>query len=133
MRFSTPIWTAFFNRRHQSGTLIARAAFVIRDNARKASLSVPITYASMSTSAVAELHPSILSLTKKLDQLAPRFELQTGEVEVLSTPQEFYDTLRAKISGAKRRIFLSSLYIGKEEQELVRPSSHVADADPCNS
>jgi CDP-diacylglycerol---glycerol-3-phosphate 3-phosphatidyltransferase len=69
--------------------------------------------------ATSNFHPSIDDLTKKLDSLAPRFELQNGEIEVFTTPEEFYSTLRKKILSAKKRIFLSSLYIGKEETELV--------------
>jgi CDP-diacylglycerol--glycerol-3-phosphate 3-phosphatidyltransferase len=41
-------------------------------------------------------------------------------VTVLSTPEEFYSTLKEKILSAKKRVFLSSLYIGKEETELVQ-------------
>jgi len=73
----------------------------------------------MSLSSSSALHPSIDELTKKLDFLAPRFELQKGEITVLTTPEEFYSTLRTKILGAKKRVYLSSLYIGKEEKELV--------------
>jgi CDP-diacylglycerol---glycerol-3-phosphate 3-phosphatidyltransferase len=76
----------------------------------------------MSTTAattISNFHPSIDDLTKKLDSLAPRFELQNGEIKVLTTPEEFYSTLRKKILSAKKRIFLSSLYIGKDETALV--------------
>jgi CDP-diacylglycerol--glycerol-3-phosphate 3-phosphatidyltransferase len=73
----------------------------------------------MSSATTTTLHPSIDDLTKKLDSLAPRFELQKGEITVLTTPEEFYTTLRTKILGAKKRVYLSSLYIGKEEKELV--------------
>jgi len=75
---------------------------------------------SSSTAAgLPSLHPSIDDLTKKLDSLAPRFELQVGEITILTTPEEFYATLRKKILGAKKRVYLSSLYVGKEEKELV--------------
>jgi hypothetical protein len=68
------------------------------------------------------LHPAIEALTAKLDVLAPRFELEAGDVDVLITPEQFYTTLRQKILAAKHRVFLSSLYIGKEETELVPPT-----------
>jgi len=64
-------------------------------------------------------HRAVTDLTNKLDELAPRFELSAGAITVLHSPDEFYSTLRNKILSAKKRIFLSSLYIGKEEQELV--------------
>jgi CDP-diacylglycerol---glycerol-3-phosphate 3-phosphatidyltransferase len=87
---------------------------------RYASLSASILCAATSMSTVSNIHPSINDLTKKLDSLAPRFELQSGEIKVLTTPEEFYSTLRKKILSAKKRIFLSSLYVGKEETELVQ-------------
>ena len=74
-------------------------------------------------SNASNFHPSIDDLTRKLDLLAPRFELQSGEIDVLATPDEFYSTLLKKILQAKKRVFLSSLYIGKEDRELVVPLS----------
>jgi CDP-diacylglycerol--glycerol-3-phosphate 3-phosphatidyltransferase len=68
---------------------------------------------------------AIDELTEKLDALAPRFDLDAGQVEILTTPSEFYSTLKTKILSAKKRIFLSSLYIGKEEKELVCPLTAV--------
>jgi CDP-diacylglycerol---glycerol-3-phosphate 3-phosphatidyltransferase len=79
----------------------------------------PLAYYSTSSFASSNLHSSIEQLSKNLDSLAPRFELQAGELQVLTTPEEFYDALRKKILSAKRRVFLSSLYVGKEETELV--------------
>ncbi|EKG15803.1 Phospholipase D/Transphosphatidylase [Macrophomina phaseolina MS6] len=61
----------------------------------------------------------LASLTSELDRLSPRFEVQPQQIEILSTPAEFYETLKAKISTAKRRVYLSTLYIGKTEHELI--------------
>jgi hypothetical protein len=117
MRLSTPIWTGFFNKRHQLGISLLRHVNA-RGYARHGSIAPIVFFASVSTKTC-NLHPSIDDLTKKLDSLAPRFELQSGEIDVLTTPEEFYSTLRKKILCAKKRVFLSSLYIGKEETELV--------------
>lgn len=38
---------------------------------------------------------------------------------LLTSPQEFYTKLLEMIKRAKRRIIISSLYIGAEESELV--------------
>ena len=57
--------------------------------------------------------------TNELDKLAPSFQINGSQIEVIQTPTEFYETLKAKIRGAKRQIFLSTLYIGKSESELV--------------
>lgn len=57
--------------------------------------------------------------TSQLDQIAPRFDISAGEIDVLNGPKEFYQTLKLKIRNAKTRIYLSTLYIGKTEHELV--------------
>jgi hypothetical protein len=33
-------------------------------------------------------------LTDELDRLSPRIELKPGQIEILKTPKEFYDTLK---------------------------------------
>ena len=40
-------------------------------------------------------------------------------MQVIYTPKDFYSTLKDKIRSAERRIFLSTLYIGKTEYDLV--------------
>jgi CDP-diacylglycerol---glycerol-3-phosphate 3-phosphatidyltransferase len=40
-------------------------------------------------------------------------------LEVISTPEDFYTALLDGISKAKHRIIFSSLYIGSEQKELV--------------
>lgn len=62
---------------------------------------------------------SMNTLISELDQLAPRFELRKGQIEIIHEPKEFYSLLKDKISTAKNRIFLSSLYIGKTQDGLV--------------
>lgn len=122
MKLCALLWTAFINRRQQTPLALLTT---VNKCTRRARLSLlPLIYAtsmssSSSTAAATALHSSIDDLTKKLDSLAPRFELQSGEITVLTTPEEFYATLRTKILGAKKRVYLSSLYIGKEEKELV--------------
>ena len=56
----------------------------------------------------------------ELDRIAPSFRINGSQVRVLQTPSEFDETLKEKIRGAEKRIFLSTLYIGKSEKELVR-------------
>ncbi|MCJ1247876.1 CDP-diacylglycerol--glycerol-3-phosphate 3-phosphatidyltransferase [Trapelia coarctata] len=65
-------------------------------------------------------HISVLGgITTELDRLAPRIDIRADQIKILAGPREFYDTLKNKIKGAKRRIYLSTLYIGKSEHELV--------------
>ncbi|KAI9817301.1 MAG: CDP-diacylglycerol--glycerol-3-phosphate 3-phosphatidyltransferase [Thelocarpon impressellum] len=69
---------------------------------------------------VSQAPASVLgSLTGELDRLAPRFDVEADQIRVLEGPAEFYETLKAKIRNAKSRIYLSTLYIGKEEHELI--------------
>lgn len=63
--------------------------------------------------------PLLRGTIQQLDAIAPRFELEKGEVEILTHPADFYATLLEKIRNSKERIFLSSLYIGKGQHELV--------------
>ena len=58
-------------------------------------------------------------IVSELDRMAPRVDIRGSQVRVLETPAEFYETLKDMIRSAKRRIFLSTLYIGTKEAELV--------------
>ena len=66
--------------------------------------------------------------TNELDKIAPSFRIHGSQVKVLQTPTEFYETLKEKIRNAERRIFLSTLYIGKSETELVSFALYVMEA-----
>jgi len=68
------------------------------------------------TSSAGMLAPFV----NELDKIAPSFKIDGSQIRVLQTPTEFYETLKDKIRTAERRIFLSTLYIGKSEKELVR-------------
>lgn len=50
----------------------------------------------------------------------PRFAVDSASVLRIDTPRQFYGLLKTKILQAKSRIFLSTLYVGKEEHELAR-------------
>lgn len=65
-------------------------------------------------------HPRLVAIIHQLDAIAPRFILRSGDITILSSPDEFYTMLKTKILGAKSRVFLSSLYIGKSQHELIR-------------
>ncbi|KHN98405.1 CDP-diacylglycerol-glycerol-3-phosphate 3-phosphatidyltransferase [Metarhizium album ARSEF 1941] len=58
-------------------------------------------------------------LVSELDRMAPSFDMRGEDIRVMRTPAEFYETLKGRILGAKRRIFLSTLYIGRTEKELI--------------
>lgn len=62
---------------------------------------------------------ALAPFVSELDRIAPSFDVRGDDVRIIKTPAEFYETLKGKIRGAERRVFLSTLYIGKSEQELV--------------
>lgn len=61
----------------------------------------------------------LVPFVSELDRIAPSFKINGSQIRVLQSPTEFYETLKDKIRKAERRIFLSTLYIGKSEKELV--------------
>lgn len=75
-------------------------------------------------------NPLLRGTIQQLDSLAPRFELQKGDIEILTHPVKFYKLLKDKIKGAQNRIFLSSLYIGKHQNELVDLISEELEKKP---
>ncbi|KAI9679092.1 MAG: CDP-diacylglycerol--glycerol-3-phosphate 3-phosphatidyltransferase [Trizodia sp. TS-e1964] len=79
------------------------------------------TAAVPSTTISSGWAPSVAlsQLTSELDQISPRFDLKASQIEIIQTPLDFYKTLKSNILNAKSRIYLSTLYIGKEEHELI--------------
>ncbi|KAI3619076.1 cdp-diacylglycerol-glycerol-3-phosphate 3-phosphatidyltransferase [Moniliophthora roreri] len=71
------------------------------------------------SSVTPQLHPTIRQLASELGQKQPAFAVSPNDVHVLKQPSEFYSRLLEMIQRAERRIFLSSLYIGSSEGELV--------------
>ena len=85
-----------------------------RPRQRRYSTSIPGASQPHATNA------SILGgVTAELDRIAPGFEIRAEQIQVLEGPSEFYETLKSKIRSAKKRIYLSTLYIGRSEHELV--------------
>ncbi|PSS10692.1 hypothetical protein M430DRAFT_36942 [Amorphotheca resinae ATCC 22711] len=89
---------------------------------------------STSSAVVTGNGPSQASIlgtfTTELDRIAPRFEIQGSQIQILRSPSEFYETLKAKILNAKTQIFLSTLYIGKSEHELISTLQKALRATP---
>ncbi|KAF2718339.1 hypothetical protein K431DRAFT_287733 [Polychaeton citri CBS 116435] len=61
----------------------------------------------------------IASITTELDKLSPRIDVSADSIEILRSPAQFYETLKTKILNANDRIYLSTLYVGKAEHELI--------------
>ncbi|KIJ16865.1 CDP-diacylglycerol---serine O-phosphatidyltransferase [Paxillus involutus ATCC 200175] len=69
--------------------------------------------------STAQLHPSIRDLATSLALKQPCLPLASKDIHVLNEPSDFYSKLLEIIRRARRRIFLSSLYIGSSEHELL--------------
>ncbi|KAL8794857.1 MAG: hypothetical protein Q9195_002569 [Heterodermia aff. obscurata] len=72
----------------------------------------------------------MVGLMAELDRTAPRIDIQADQIELIDGPAEFYTTLKSMIRKAKRRIFLSTLYIGKTEHELISAIGHSVRTNP---
>ncbi|EAU30511.1 conserved hypothetical protein [Aspergillus terreus NIH2624] len=70
------------------------------------------------------------SITAELDRVAPCFEVPASRITILDSPASFYSTLKDKIRNARRRIYLSTLYIGKAEHELIETLDQALQDNP---
>ncbi|KAJ7614097.1 hypothetical protein FB45DRAFT_937949 [Roridomyces roridus] len=64
------------------------------------------------------LHPLVRGLPAKLQQ-QPKFSVSPKKIQILAKPTQFYSQLLEMIRHAQARIFISSLYLGSSESELV--------------
>ncbi|KAI2623071.1 hypothetical protein GGR54DRAFT_646247 [Hypoxylon sp. NC1633] len=87
------------------------------------SSSAPTT---SSTSSAGMLAP----FTSELDRIAPSFQINGSQIQIIQTPTDFYEMLKARIRNAKKQIFLSTLYIGKSEKELITTLQDALRANP---
>ena len=69
--------------------------------------------------SIAHPHPAFADLAKTLSDTLPCFAARGDEITLLNSPVTFKATLMEMIKRARRRIMISSLYIGAEEEELV--------------
>ncbi|KAF9890953.1 CDP-diacylglycerol--glycerol-3-phosphate 3-phosphatidyltransferase [Aspergillus nanangensis] len=70
------------------------------------------------------------SITAELDRIAPCFEVPASRITILDSPAAFYSALKDKIRKARRRIYLSTLYIGKTEHELIETLNQALRENP---
>ncbi|KAG9122256.1 CDP-diacylglycerol--glycerol-3-phosphate 3-phosphatidyltransferase [Ceratobasidium sp. 392] len=75
-------------------------------------------YTTVSSGVGRQSDPSVL-LTESLAGILPKFEVEAKDISILATPSEFYDKILAMIARAKKRILISSLYIGETETQLL--------------
>ncbi|KAF8517502.1 hypothetical protein BU17DRAFT_76357 [Hysterangium stoloniferum] len=73
---------------------------------------------------------SLSRLLTTLSHSQPCIPVCAKNVKVLYSPSEFYHTLLDMIRRAEHRIFLSSLYIGSSEDELLQSLRHSLTSNP---
>ncbi|KAK6380084.1 CDP-diacylglycerol--glycerol-3-phosphate 3-phosphatidyltransferase [Exophiala oligosperma] len=98
-----------------------------------AARQIPRRFSSTSTAISHATPPAahpLAGVASQLGHVAPRFEIDPDNIEILDSPTAFYETLKAKIRGANRRIYLSTLYIGKTEHELIDTLREALEANP---
>ncbi|KAI1263602.1 hypothetical protein F5Y18DRAFT_418237 [Xylariaceae sp. FL1019] len=86
-----------------------------RQTRRRYSIPASPSPAGSPTSSAGMLAP----FTNEFDRIAPSFKIDGSQIQIMTSPSDFYETLKSKIRHAKKRIFLSTLYIGKSEKELL--------------
>lgn len=77
---------------------------------------------------VSEQATAIENLQKGLTDTLPCFAMRGEDVEVLGDPEVFHEHLLQMIKKARKRILISSLYIGTEQGELVSVFAGIACA-----
>ncbi|PBP18467.1 CDP-diacylglycerol-glycerol-3-phosphate 3-phosphatidyltransferase [Diplocarpon rosae] len=106
--------------------LVYRPRVLQAKQCRYSSSTSSLASSAGSTSPASMLGP----FTNELDRITPKFQLRGSQISVLRSPSEFYETLKGKILGAENRIFLSTLYIGKSEHELIATLQKALRAKP---
>ena len=81
--------------------------------------AAPVSHSGSSPALVDDML-ALTPFVAELDDIAPSIDLDGSQITILDTPTAFYQTLKTRIRNAQHRIFLSTLYVGKEEVELVR-------------
>ncbi|KAI8989810.1 hypothetical protein BD414DRAFT_485242 [Trametes punicea] len=71
------------------------------------------------TVSTASFDPKIRQFLVKLAEHQPCFPMSSSSVSIIHEPRLFYQALLSMIRQARHRLFISSLYIGSEDVELI--------------
>ncbi|OCH93855.1 CDP-diacylglycerol-glycerol-3-phosphate 3-phosphatidyltransferase [Obba rivulosa] len=85
------------------------------------------TAVKLTTSSVRHIHgfslssldPAVRHFASKLAEHQPCFPMSSSNVHILHEPKDFYQRLLDMVRHARRRLFISTLYIGSEDTELI--------------
>ncbi|RKF74902.1 CDP-diacylglycerol--glycerol-3-phosphate 3-phosphatidyltransferase [Golovinomyces cichoracearum] len=76
-------------------------------------------------------YSTLKEFTDQLDLISPRFKIHGSNIKIISSPSDFYETLKTKFLAAENRIFISTLYIGIREHELISTLYESIRAKSC--
>ncbi|KAG7451400.1 uncharacterized protein BT62DRAFT_942307 [Guyanagaster necrorhizus] len=83
------------------------------------------------SASTAAFDAAIHNFGTDLAQRQPTFSIPANGIQILSQPSEFYALVLDTIQHAQNRIFLSSLYIGSGEKELIASLSSALQGKPA--
>ncbi|KAK0194007.1 hypothetical protein F5146DRAFT_925068 [Armillaria mellea] len=83
------------------------------------------------SASTAVFDAAIQNFGTDLRQRQPTFSVPSNGIQILSQPSEFYALVLDMIQRAQNRIFLSSLYIGSGETELIASLSSALQGKPA--
>ncbi|CAK5269581.1 unnamed protein product [Mycena citricolor] len=83
---------------------------------------------SRPSSSYSHIHPTIRGYVQKLE--LPKFGVDPNNIRILAKPIEFHSLLVDMISRAKSRIFISSLYLGSTEFDIVMALAQALQRNP---
>ena len=111
---------------------------MLRNGARQLLGRISLTSRQSHNSPVTKLNPALHGFTAELAKKQPCFKVSPMDVHILSEPHQFYKRLlvcyrrvetdvlsltqsylQDMIRRARKRIFISSLYIGSSDRELA--------------
>jgi len=114
--------------RAQAPKIAGRRTFCIPTRTFRTTRRYSTSSAEMASPVPQSQASMLATITTDLDKIAPRFELQPDQIEILQTPAEFYQTL--KVGRSLLLSFSYSLFCSvsllERSTHTRQPSSHVS-------
>ncbi|XP_077594640.1 CDP-diacylglycerol--glycerol-3-phosphate 3-phosphatidyltransferase, mitochondrial isoform X1 [Stigmatopora nigra] len=119
-------------------TRISDRLFRTRDRRRGSSvllLAPLLAKAEPATDCAPDTPRNLHANFRWMTEHVPAFRVNGEQIHVISSPDQFYQTLKARIRTAKRRVVLASLYLGTGplEQDLVDCLEEALENSPPSS
>ena len=75
-------------------------------------------------------HGTIAKFQGFVKSVTEEIPVDASNIQIITSPTNFYETLLKKIANAQRSIFLSTLYVGKTEHGLVKAIEQSIERHP---